>query len=187
MVIRPRRRKSGYVTGRPQNTRDKSVLEKLTLMTTLTKASIWKSHNKAFDKKCDKYIWCLIILNIIAMTTLWGQRNTTFCPQSVLCVLWGSEDKQWLFPYTALNVWTLGAFVYFLKRFLTWPYPSVHLSVSLHRTAPLQLDGFSLNLILKFSGNLSEKIQVSLQSDKNNRYFTWTPMYIYDNISLNSF
>jgi len=41
MVIRPRRRKSGYVTGRPQNTRDKSVLEKLTLMTTLTKASIW--------------------------------------------------------------------------------------------------------------------------------------------------
>jgi hypothetical protein len=28
-----------------------------------------------------------------------------------------------------------------------------------------------------------EKIQVSLKSDKNNGYFTWKPMYIYD-ISL---
>jgi len=31
-----------------------------------------------------------------------------------------------------------------------------------------------------------EKIQVSLKSDKNNGYFTLRPMYIYDNISLNS-
>jgi len=30
------------------------------------------------------------------------------------------------------------------------------------------------------------KIQVSLKSDKNNRYFTWRPIYIYDHISLNS-
>ena len=26
-----------------------------------------------------------------------------------------------------------------------------------------------------------KKIQVSLKSDKNNRYFTWSPIYIYDN------
>jgi hypothetical protein len=31
-----------------------------------------------------------------------------------------------------------------------------------------------------------EKIQVSLKSDNNNRYFTWRPMYIYDSNSLNS-
>ena len=31
-----------------------------------------------------------------------------------------------------------------------------------------------------------EKIQVQLKPDKDNGYFTWTPMYIYDNISLNS-
>ena len=31
-----------------------------------------------------------------------------------------------------------------------------------------------------------EKIQVSLKFDKNNEYFNCTPMYIYDNISLNS-
>ena len=30
-----------------------------------------------------------------------------------------------------------------------------------------------------------EKIQVSLKSDNNNGYFTWRPMYIYENISLN--
>jgi len=30
------------------------------------------------------------------------------------------------------------------------------------------------------------KIQVSLKSDKNNSYFTLSPMYIYDHISLTS-
>jgi hypothetical protein len=32
-----------------------------------------------------------------------------------------------------------------------------------------------------------QKIQVSLQSDWNSRYFTWRRVYIYDNISLNYF
>ena len=31
-----------------------------------------------------------------------------------------------------------------------------------------------------------EKVQVSLKSDKNNGYFTWRPMYIFDHISLSS-
>jgi len=31
-----------------------------------------------------------------------------------------------------------------------------------------------------------EEIQVSLKSDKNNRYFVWSPLYIFNNISLNS-
>ena len=29
-----------------------------------------------------------------------------------------------------------------------------------------------------------EKIDVLLKSDNNNEYFTWRPMYIYDNVSL---
>jgi hypothetical protein len=37
-----------------------------------------------------------------------------------------------------------------------------------------------LNIFRKFV----EKIQVSLKSDKNNRYFTRIPLYIYDKISL---
>ena len=31
-----------------------------------------------------------------------------------------------------------------------------------------------------------EKIQILLISDKNNRYFTWRPIYIFDHISLSS-
>ena len=39
-----------------------------------------------------------------------------------------------------------------------------------------------LIIFQKFVG----KIQVSLQSDKNNEHFTWTPMHIFDSISLSS-
>jgi len=31
-----------------------------------------------------------------------------------------------------------------------------------------------------------EKIQASLQSDKNNGFFTWRPIYIFELISLDS-
>jgi len=31
-----------------------------------------------------------------------------------------------------------------------------------------------------------EKIQVSLQSDKNNGYFTWRPIYLFYRISFSS-
>jgi hypothetical protein len=31
-----------------------------------------------------------------------------------------------------------------------------------------------------------KKIQVSLKSDQNNEYFTWRPVYVYDNTYLNS-
>ena len=32
-------------------------------------------------------------------------NNSMFCPYSALCVLCGSENKQRLFPYTALTDW----------------------------------------------------------------------------------
>ena len=32
-----------------------------------------------------------------------------------------------------------------------------------------------------------ENFQVPLKSDKNNRYFTWTPIYIFDHIPLSSY
>jgi hypothetical protein len=47
------------------------------------------------------------------------------------------------------------------------------MSVRSHGTAGLPLDGFSRNLIFEyFSENISRKIQISLQPEKNNRYFT---------------
>ena len=37
-----------------------------------------------------------------------------------------------------------------------------------------------------FFENSVGKVQVSINSDKNNRYLTWRPIYIFDHISLNS-
>ena len=37
-----------------------------------------------------------------------------------------------------------------------------------------------------FFRKYEKKIQVSLKSDKNNRYLTWRRTYIYDNVLLNS-
>jgi hypothetical protein len=41
-------------------------------------------------------------------------------------------------------------------------------------------DTLYMNTFQKFL----KKIKVSLKTDKNTTYFTWTPTYIYDNISL---
>ena len=46
--------------------------------------------------------------------------------------------------------------------------------------------GFSWNLIFEIFPKFCRRVQVLLKSDKNNRYFTWRPVYIYDSISLNS-
>jgi hypothetical protein len=50
----------------------------------------------------------------------------------------------------------------------------------------LIVNGFYEIWYLSIFRKFVDKIQVSLKSDKNNGYFTWKPMYIYDNISLNS-
>jgi hypothetical protein len=75
----------------------------------------------------------------------------------------------------------LGALAKLRKAAITFTI-SISLSVRAHGTSWPPLDGFSYDLIIeKFS-----KIQVSLKFDKNNGYFTWRRVYIYDNISLNS-
>jgi len=64
---------------------------------------------------------------------------------------------------------------------------SVCPSVRQHGTAWLPLDGFSWNLIFEYLKKTVEKSnQVSLKSHKNNGYFTWRPIYIFDNSSLSS-
>jgi len=52
------------------------------------------------------------------------------------------------------------------------------MSVHLHGTNRLPLDGFSWNLIL--FENLSTKLKVSLKSDTNNRHFIRRPVWIYE-------
>ena len=50
-------------------------------------------------------------------------------------------------------------------------------------SAPTGPNAMNFNVVFE---NLIEKIQVSLKSNNNNRYFTWRPIYIYGNISLSS-
>ena len=44
-----------------------------------------------------------------------------------------------------------------------------------------------LDISTVFFRRTLNKIKILLKSDKNNEYFSRTPMYIYDNISLNFF
>ena len=63
------------------------------------------------------------------------------------------------------------------------------MSLCLNGTARLPIDGFSQNFILDnfFFEKTVDKIQVSLQSDQNNRYFTTRSINIFFNhISLSS-
>jgi hypothetical protein len=40
----------------------------------------------------------------------------------------------------------------------------------------------ALSYVLIIFRKSAQKIQVPLESDKKNGYFTWTPMYVHDNI-----
>jgi hypothetical protein len=53
------------------------------------------------------------------------------------------------------------------------------MSVCPHGTTRLTRDGFSWNFILTIFRKYVETIHVSLQSDKNNGYFTWRLVYIF--------
>ena len=72
----------------------------------------------------------------------------------------------------------------FKKRILASSCLSVRLSAwdsSAAATGGILIKFDVLRIFRKFV----EKIQISLKSDMNNRYFTRRPMYIYDSISLN--
>ena len=62
---------------------------------------------------------------------------------------------------------------------------SGHLSVRMEQLSSQKKD-FHEIWYFKIFRKYVAKIQVSLKYDKNNGHFTWTPVYIYDNISLDS-
>ena len=84
----------------------------------------------------------------------------------------------------------LGTFAKFRKATVSFVMsiwsPSDRSSVRPPGTNCLPLDGFWWNLIFELFRYSFEKIQVSLKSDKKNRYFTSRHVHIYDNISQNS-
>jgi len=84
-------------------------------------------------------------------------KNSTFCPHSVL---YWFQNKQRLFPYTALTDWFLGAHEKLRKATICFVM-LVNLSVLPHGTIRLPLDGFSWSL-MRILRKSVEKIQVSL-------------------------
>jgi len=63
---------------------------------------------------------------------------------------------------------------------------SSYLSVSLPAGNILFPTGRIFMKMILFLKNLSKKIQVSVQSDRNNGYFTWRPIHNFYHISLSS-
>ena len=59
------------------------------------------------------------------------------------------------------------------------------MSVRPHGTSPLSLDGFPFSLIFQHFSKIYWQNSSFINSYKYNGYFTWTPKYSYDNISLN--
>jgi len=85
-----------------------------------------------------------------------------------------------------LCVQVFGAFAKLSKAIISFVM-SVRLlvppSVRPHGITQLPLEGFYISLFFR---KFVDKFRVSLKSEKNNGYFTWGPMYMCDNISLNS-
>jgi hypothetical protein len=85
----------------------------------------------------------------------------------------------------------LGLFAKFrnaTSSFVVWVSVPPFLSVRQHATVGPPRDRFTWNFIFQICfETFVEKIQVSLESDNNSRWFTRRPMYIFYHISLHSF
>jgi hypothetical protein len=62
----------------------------------------------------------------------------------------------------------------------------VCLSVPMHGTTRLLLDGFSWNLIFEYFSKICRENSNFIKTDQNKGHFTWKPTYSYDHMSLNS-
>ena len=94
--------------------------------------------------------------------------------------------KEYVNTLCEQNVGFLWAFAELWKATISFVTP---VCVCPHETTRLPVDGFVWNLIFRMFRKFCFyylKIRVLLKSDKNNGYFTWTPMFIYKYISLNS-
>jgi len=80
---------------------------------------------------------------------------------------------------------SLGAFAKLRKTAISFVM-SAPPSVRPRGIARPPLDELSRNFIFEYFQKICPKIQMSLKSDKNNGYFTWIHVCIYDSISMNS-
>ena len=102
----------------------------------------------------------------VTMATLWQQQDGGYM---LLFYIFNSTVVDWTCLFFFKLVREIARSHYQLRR--------VCLSVCLHGTTRLPLDGFSWNLNIFWKS--VEKIHVSLKCDKNDRHFTWRPTYIF--------
>jgi len=107
-------------------------------------------------------------------------------------ILWFLGDKEQVLVVKRESLcnhwWTLLGALAKLRSATISFFMSVHLSLSPHRTSRLPLEGYLLNLIFEYFFWKSVKNNSNfIKSDRNNGYFPWRPIYIFDHISLISF
>jgi len=124
------------------------------------------------------------VSNLPSETTLWLHHF-----YKVLYRTWkGIFDICLYFRHSEVRVCEillLGSFAK-LRKAAVWFAMSVCLSIRPHGTAWIPLNGFSWKLLSTFL-KFVEKVEISLKSDKNNGYFAWRPIYVFDHISLSAF
>jgi hypothetical protein len=101
-------------------------------------------------------------------------------------IMWGSSKRfiiLWSFPKCSI----IFKLTCKLRKATVCFFMSVCVSVCAHPqgTAQLPLDRFWWNLIFEYFLKMCPGKSSLIKCDKNNRYFTCGPLYIFDNTSLN--
>jgi len=94
-------------------------------------------------------------------------------------VLWKSDILQEIIAIciTPFGFWACP------QNYEKWLLASSYLSIRMEKIGSNWTDFYDI-LYMNVFWKSAENIKVSLKPDKNTGYFTWRPMYIYDNISL---
>ena len=93
----------------------------------------------------------------------------------------------------SLELWNLHRIIRCVRKVATSNYKLRHVCLPVYPSAKkkkklgFHWTDFHEILHLTIFRTSVKKIKVLLKSDHNNGYFTWGPIYIYDNISLNLF
>ena len=124
-----------------------------------------------------------VTLRITRLNTKWFYVLPIVCISVICTMLKTKKANISPFRFYLLEVTITFVRSVYLSCLSGWL--SVHLSIHMEQLVS-HCTGFHEILYLGTFRKYVEKIQVSLKSNKNNGYFTRGPMYIYDNISLNS-
>jgi hypothetical protein len=116
-------------------------------------------------------------------------KSIISAPRLLLRVPRGSRDNWLISKYKFKRSIFFGVFAELRKAIINFVMsvcPSACLSFRMEQQGSHWTDFHEIWYLSVFRKYV-ENIQISLKKDKNNRYFIWRPMCIYDNISLIEF